>query len=179
MRRYWPHVLAVVLGVAMAVLYVAFKPEPMPPGIQLPATPAPELKREETVPVATDSVRVYKPAVKAKLKLPAHVQADAQQHVVASTRTPNDDRPHTVTTTLNTATGEFTSYDRAEPLPWLTVSTRQHFGAYVGALNGEQAIAVTARQEVLRVKGLKVEGIAFGAMSQTERMAFVGVGASW
>ena len=179
MSRYWPHLLAAVLGVVLAAVYITFKPEPMPPGIQLPATPAPELKREETVPVATDSVRVYKPAVKQKLHLPAHVQADTQQHVVASTRTPNDDRPHTVTTTLDTSTGEFTTYDRAEPLPWLAVSTRQHFGVYVGALNGEQALAVTARQEVLRVKGLKVEGIAIGALSQTERAAFVGVGASW
>lgn len=164
----------------VVVLYFVFKPTPMPPGVHLPATQAPELKRETTVPLqVTEPVQVYKPAVKKKLELPAHVQADPVQHVVASTKTPNDERQHTITTTLDTRTGEFTTYDRVEPLPWVAVSTRSHFGAYIGAMNGEQALAVTARQEVLRIKGLKVEGVAIGVLSQSERVTFVGVGVSW
>ena len=89
---------------------------------------------------------------------------------LTSTKTPNNERKHTVTTTIDTLTGEFTTYDRAEPLPWLAVSTRSHFGAYIGALNGEQALAVTARQEVIRIKGVKVEGIAIGAAGQADRV---------
>lgn len=173
--------IGVILLTLGTVIYSYLKPAPAPPGIHLPATPAPELKRETTVtvPVAAP-VQVYRPEVKKKLKLAPEVQADPKQHVVASTRTPvGDERAHTVTTTLNTATGTFSTVDRAEPLPWLAVSTRSHFGAYIGALNGEQAIALTARQEVLRIRGLKVEGIAIGVLSQEEQVGFVGVGASW
>jgi hypothetical protein len=183
-RAYWSALAAfaavVIILTLGVVTYFNFKPAPAPPGTHLPATPAPELKKETTVPVqVAGPVQVYKPAAKAKLKLSPEVQDDPNQHVVASTRTANDDRQHTVTTTLDTSTGRFTTVDRAEPPPWLAVSTRQHYGAYIGALNGEQAIAITARQEVLRVRGMKVEGIAIGAMSQDERFAFVGVGASW
>lgn len=180
MNRYVVAALTLFAVIGAVALYARFKPAPMPPGVHLPATPAPELKREQTIPVqVAEPIQVYKPAVKKKLKLPPAVQADPEQHVVASTKTANDERQHTVTTTLDTRTGEFTTYDRVEPLPWLAVSTRSHFGAYIGAMNGEQALAVTARQEVLRIKGLRVEGVAIGAVSQSERFTFVGVGASW
>lgn len=180
MNRYWPHLLAAALGIAFAAAYIAFKPVPAPPGIHMPATPAPEVAKVELEPLIIDiPLKVYKPAAKKKLKLPDHIQADAKQHVVASTRTAPDERPHTVTTVLDSGTGEFHTYDRVDQLPWLEVSTRRHFGAYIGAMNGEQAIAVTARQEALRIKGMKVEAIAIGAMSQAERLGFVGVGVSW
>jgi len=172
--------LGAVAAVALVVAFFYFKPDPAPPGIHMPATPAPELKREETIPVlVAEPIQVYKPAVKKKLKLPPAVQADAEQHVVASTRTANDERRHTVTTVLDTGTGKFSTYDRAEPLPWLEVSSRRRFGAYIGALNGEQAIAVTATQEALRIKGVRVEGVAIGVVSQSDQMGFVGVGLSW
>lgn len=172
--------IGVVLLTLGSVLYAKFRPEPAPPGIHLPATPAPEIKREETVPVQVAvPLQVYKPTGKKKLKLPQPVVDDPKQHVVASTRTANDERAHTVTTTLDTSTGKFSTVDRAEPPPWLAVSAKRHYGAYIGALNGEQALAITARQEVLRIRGMKVEGIAIGVLGQDEQVGFVGVGASW
>lgn len=176
-RAAWMPVVVVALLVYGVVWYNRL-PD-VPPGVTVEAKPAPELKGLVAVPLAIDLVKVFPSEAKQKLKLPAHVQADATQHVVASIRTPADERPHTVTTTLDTSTGEFSSYDRAEPLPWLAISTRRHFGAYVGAMNGEQAIAITARQEALRIKGVSVEGVAFVGISQSERFSFVGVGASW
>lgn len=175
--------MLIVLGVIIAIAtgtYFYFKPEPAPTNVHLPAKPAPQVARETTVPVVIDKpVQVYRPDVKRKLKLPDAVQADPAQHVVASSRTVPDERPHTITTVLDTSTGEFTTLDRAEPLPWIEISARRHYGAYIGALNSEQAIAVTARHEALRIKGVKVEGIAIGAISETERFTFVGVGFSW
>ncbi|MFZ2986476.1 hypothetical protein [Ideonella sp.] len=178
LNRYLYIALA-LLGMAYAVLWYN-RTQTAPVGIHLPATPAPEVAKVEFEPLIVDlPLQVYKPAAKQKLKLPAHVQADAKQHVVASTRTAPDERPHTVTTVLDSGTGEFTTYDRAEPLPWIEASTRRHFGAYIGAMNGEQAIAITARQEALRIKGVKVEAIAIGTASQSERVGFLGVGVSW
>lgn len=174
MNRYAALALGIALAFGAAVMYFAFKPDPAPPGIHLPATAAPELKREETVPVAVASVQVYKPAVKKKLKLPPAVQADPEQHVVASTRTPNDERPHTVTTLVNTATGEFTSYDRAEPLPWLAVSSKTQIGAYYGLRGREQIIRLQAQQELLQVKAVRLGATA---TLDSDGQAFVGVGA--
>lgn len=164
--------LAVIYGAA--ALYFTFKPTPAPPGIHMPATLAPELKREQTVPLIIDFVKVYKPAVKQKLKLPAHVQADPKQHVVASTKTANDERQHTVTTTLNTATGEFTSYDRVEPLPWLAVSTKTEVGLFYGLRGREQIIRLQAQQELLQIKAVRVGATA---SLDSDGETFVGIGA--
>lgn len=182
LRRILIVAIAFAIGVGIAVvLVIAFSQPDAPSGTHMPATPAPEVKRETTVPVqVAEPVWVFKPEVKKKLKLAPKVQADPKQHVVASTRTANDERRHTVTTTLDTSTGKFTTVDRAEPHPWLEVSTKRHFGAYIGAINGsEQAIALTARQEVLRVRGVRVEGVALGVLGQEERIGFIGIGASW
>lgn len=157
------------------LLYFTFKPDPAPPGIHLPATPAPELKREETIPVlVAEPIQVYKPAVKAKLKLPPAVQADARQHVVASTRTPNDERRHTVTTVLDTGTGRFATYDRAEALPWLAVSTKTEVGLFYGLRGGDQIIRLQGQQELLQVKAVRVGAIA---TLDSDGETFVGVGA--
>lgn len=167
--------LALSLLSGAVVLYFHFKPAPMPPGIHLPATQAPELKREETIPVqVAEPIQVYKPAVKKKLKLPPVVQANPEQHVVASTRTPNDERQHTVTTTLDTSTGEFTSYDRAEPLPWLAVATKTQVGLFYGLRGREQIIRLQAQQELLQVKAVRIGATA---TLDSDGETFVGVGA--
>ena len=176
----WNTSTAVALGVVvMTAAVVLFpRPPPAPPGIHVPATPAPELKREETVPVQVAApVQAYKPPVKKKLKLPPAVQADAAQHVVASTRTPNDERQHTVTTVLDSSTGEFTSYDRAEPLPWVAVNTTTHLAAYYGLKNSEQTLRLQAQQELLRIKALRIEAAASADITRGDVDTFIGVGA--
>lgn len=172
-------VAALLLGAAAYAAVWYNKLPAMPTGVALPAAPASELKRETTTPLKVGAVKVFRPEVKKKLGLSEAVQKDSELHVVSSVTTPSDGRRHTVSTLLDTRTGEFTTLDKPVPPPWLEVSTRRHFGAYIGAMNGEQAVAVTARQEVLRIRGLNVEGIAIGMVSQEERFAFVGVGASW
>lgn len=172
-------IAALLLGAAAYAAVWYNKLPSMPTGVALPAAPASALKKETTTPLKVDAVKVFRPEVKKKLGLSEAVQRDSELHVVSSVTTPSDDRRHGVTTLLDTRTGEFTTLDKPVPPPWFEVSTRRHFGAYIGAMNGEQALAVTARQEVMRVRGLKVEAIAIGAMSQEERFAFVGVGAGW
>lgn len=174
MNRYLVTALALFIALTGVTLYFLFKPDPAPPGVHLPATPAPELKREETVPVVIDFVKVYKPAVKKKLKLPDHVQADPKQHVVASTKTANDERQHTVTTTLDTSTGEFTSYDRVEPQPWLAVSTKSQVGLFYGLRGREEIIRLQAQQELLQIKAVRVGATA---SLDSDGTTFVGIGA--
>lgn len=172
--------MMLVLGVLIAIgtgLYFYFKPEPAPTNVHLPAKPAPQVTRETTVPVVVAKpIKVYRPEVKRKLKLPAPVQADPEQHVVASSRTVPDERPHTITTTLDTRTGEFTTLDRAEPLQWIAVSTKTEIGAFYGVKNGEPAFRVQAQQELLRVKALHVGAVASADVVRGDVETYVGVG---
>lgn len=158
-------------------LYFHFKPEPAPTNEHLPAKPAPQVSRETTVPVAAKApLKVYRPEVKRKLKLPDAVQANPKQHVVASSRTAPDERPHTITTVLDTGTGEFTTLDRAEPLPWIAVSTKTEVGAFYGVKNGQPTWRIQAQQELLRVKALHLGAIASADMAGGNVDTFVGVG---
>lgn len=172
--------MLIVLGVVIAIgtgVYFYFKPEPAPTNVHVEAQDAPQVVRETTVPVVVNKpVQAYRPEVKRKLKLPDAVQANPAQHVVASSRTAPDERQHTITTVLDTGTGEFTTVDRAEPLPWIAVSTKTEVGAFYGVKNGEPAFRVQAQQELLRVKALHIGAVASADMVRGDVDTYVGVG---
>jgi hypothetical protein len=155
-------------------------------GTVVKATPAPEVKHIPLVPVETKKpVKVFAggTAVKNKLQLPREVIEAPEEEVIASTKIDNRDRhPHTVTTTLNTETGETETYVRTDPLPWLATSTRGHVGMYAGLKNGEQTIRLQAEQELFSVKSVHFGAIAtidqpMGGPSGTDY--FVGFGAKY
>ena len=169
-------VLSLVLAAGLGIsLYFHFRPVPMPPGIHMPASPAPELKREETVPVlVAEPVQVYRPAVKKKLKLSKAIVDDAAQHVVASSKTANDERQHTITTTLDTTTGQFTSYDRVEPLPWGAVNTKTEIGLFYGLRGGEPIARLQGQQTLLQIKAVRLGATA---TLDSDGETFIGIGA--
>lgn len=171
----WLPVLVVAL-VGYAVLWYSHTPD-TPPGVTVEATPAPEVAKEPTTPLQVEFVKVFSPEAKKKLKLPAPVQTDATQHVVASTKTPNDERQHTVTTVLNSGTGEFTTYDRAEPLPWITVNTKSQVGVFYGIKDGDPTLHLQAQQEFLQVKAVHVGATASADIQSSSVDFFVGIGA--
>jgi len=175
----WRSYLLVALACSGLVLaYFHFKPEPAPTGIHMTAKVAPEIAREETVPIIIDfPVQVYAPKVKQKLKLPESVQSNADKHVVASTKTPNDERSHTVTTLLDTSTGKFETYDRADPLPWVAVSTKSEVGMFYGYKDGEPTVRIHGQQELLQIKAVRLGAMASVDMTNGHTDTFVGVGA--
>lgn len=170
--------LLFVLAIALGAAYLYFLPEPAPTGAHIAAQPAPEIAREETVPQQVDvPVQVHKPAAKKKLKLPAEIQQAPTKHVVASTLTANDERQHTVTTVLDTGTGQFTTFDRVEPRPWIAPRASTEVGVFYGLSGGERAVLVNARREFLQIKALRVGVTADAVLSGGTADAFVGVGA--
>ena len=171
-------VLAALFALGSVLLYFYLKPEPAPAGVTIDARPAAEVKREVTVPlIVTAPIQVYKPAVKTKLKLPAAVIASTNTHIVASSKTANDERQHTITTTVDTTTGEFSSYDRVDPLPWLAINTKSQVGAFYGLKNGETAFRIQAQQELLQIKALHLGVTANADVTRGGVDTFVGVGA--
>lgn len=174
-----------LVGIILALLaaYFTFRPDTAPTGAHMEATPAPELRKEETVDVVVaPPIKVYKPQVKEKLNLPDVVKDDPRKHVVASTRTPADERAHTVTTLLDESTGKFVTYDRAEPPPWVAVNTRSEVGVYYGLKRGEQVIRLEGRQTVLQVKAVHVGAVAsadIGTVGSVDTFVGVGAWARW
>ena len=171
--------LTVAASAVMAYTFAWYiKPAPIPPGITVIATPAPEVAKEEKTEVEINPpVKVYKPAIKTKLKLPESITQDDGQHVIASSKTANDERQHTVTTVINQNTGEVQTFDRTDPLPWLSVNTKSDIGVYYGMKSGEPTVRIEGRQELLQIKAVHVGAIASADMVRGNTDGFVGVGA--
>jgi hypothetical protein len=174
-------VLGGLLSLAVGLTWIYFKPEPMPTGVHEIATPAPEVAKVPTEWIDLPPIEFYQPEAKKKLRLPDSVQKDTHAHVIASTKTANDERQHTITTLVDDQTGEATTYDRVDPLPWLAVNTKSQVGAFYGIKNGQQTIRIQGEQEFLQIKALHV-GVMVSADVQAgnvDTFAGVGLWARW
>lgn len=168
-----------LLAVGAAVVWT-FWPKPTPEvGKSVPLPPAKEVKGVERIIERVEYIKVYPDAIKAKVKLPEPILKDSSVKLISTGKLDAEERPYTLSAVLNTGTGEAEVYARPDPLPWVSVSKKRHFSGYMGVMNGEQAVAITARQEVLRIKELKIEGVAIMAASNDDRYSFIGVGATW
>lgn len=178
---FYSHAMSLILGSLLAIIavmvYFQFKTEIMPVGVHIPASQAPELSKVETEMVDFAPIKVFAPESKKILNLPKSTQLDSHAHVIASSKTANDERSHTVTTVIDDQTGEPTTFDRVDPLPWLAVSTKTQIGAFYGIKNGTPTIRVQGEQELLQIKAVHV-GVTVSADMQAGNVdAFAGVGA--
>lgn len=150
------------------------------------ARPADEVKDVPKIDVQVKApVKVYKggAALKDGLKLPKDIVDLPSAEVISSSKIDGrDDHPKTVTTVINTETGESQTYVRTDPLPWFAMSSRGGVGMYGGFKNGDPAVRLQAEQEIFTVKALHFKGVASidqpvnGLISADY---FVGVGAEY
>lgn len=155
-------------------------------GITVIATPASKIKSipVHQTPVKNGTVRVYASPAKIKLDLPKAIIDDDRKQVVAASTVKGDDHPQTTTTTMNLETGEFETFTKKEPLPWIAWSDKGSAGLYAGIKNG----ALTARLEV-KQNIFSVKAIHFGAVATLDQPIsgaaglqtdyFIGVGAEY
>lgn len=127
-------------------------------GVQVIATPAKEVKSipKATVAIKNGTVRVYEGSAKIKLNLPEAIAQDPAEQVFASTKVKADDHPQTITTTINTDTGEATSLVRRDPLPWLAWDDHGEAGVYGGIKNGTATARLEVKQGIFQVKAVHV-----------------------
>lgn len=154
--------LIAALLLAVVVLMIQQQPEPVPPvNLSVPAKPAPEVKHEPKVskPLKTKTVKAYRQEVKKELKLPEVVQDDPALDVIASHQVKPDDHPQTVTTLLNTETGESETYVKRDPLPWFARDDRGEVGIALVLHNGEPVVRADGRQGLFQVKAVHVGAI--------------------
>lgn len=181
------------LGVVVALTVVLLirsheQPAAVPVGVTVKATPAKEVANVPKVDVQVQKpLKVYAggQGLKSGLKLPAPVVQNHAEQVIASSKVEAaDDHPHTVTTVINTDTGQSETYVRTDPLPWIAWSSRGGIGMYAGIKNGTPAVRLQAEQELFTVKAIHFGAVAsvdqpIGASPQYDQEWFVGIGAKY
>ncbi len=144
---------------------------------------SPVVKRAPVVPVKIKApVKTYQGKTKANLKLPASIQADDNQQVIAASRVPADLRPQTVSTVVNTETGQVQTFTKTEPYPWFAVETR---GEIRVAYGYKYSAATHAAAPVVRLQAgydvVRIKALTAGVLATLDNDgdAFVGVGVAY
>lgn len=172
---------AATLACLLAVLWWHFRPHPAPVSVPVIAQAAKVVSGvgRQTV---TLPLKVYKPEAKQRLKLPQAVQADPAQHVAAASTVKPDTHPHTVSTVVDEKTGEVTTYDTRDPLPWLAVDSHGEAGVAYGIRDGQPTVRLEVRQNLLDLKALKLGVQASADQPVSGSLSpsyFVGIGVSY
>jgi hypothetical protein len=192
----WP-VIAVlfVIGIALGVgsasmvhkIFAGWNTPPAPLEVSIPARPSPEVADKKPIkrPIKTRTVKTYPSAVKSELKLPDHVIETPSLDVIASHQVAPDRHPQTVTTVLDTDTGDTQTFVKRDPLPWIARDYHGDIGLYAGIKNGQPTARLQARQGVLQVKALhlglvgSVDHPMSGSITGTDYFVGAGVWAEW
>ena len=147
------------------------------------ATPSAAVKKSAKVPVVVPvPIPVYDggPGLKDGLKLPREIVESDRDQVLSSVTTPESDYRQTVTTVLNTETGESQTFIKQEPLPWIAFDQHGQVGIYTGIKNGTPTTRLEVQQGLLQLKSIHIGAIASVDQPMQGPMQsdyFVGVGA--
>ena len=149
-----------------------------PVGVAVVATQAPAVADVPKQLVECAKLEVFAPAAKARSNLPQTVRKDPAKAVVSSSLVKADLRPHVVTVTADTTTGEVVAYDTRLPLPWVATDTRGEAGILYGYRGGNPTLRFEARQALADVKAIKVGVIASydQPINGGSGASFIGVG---
>lgn len=169
---------ALVAGIFLAYqLWAYFVPTTVPPGSTVIATPAPELKRVSKVDITPPKVAVFAPAAKKRVGLPATTQADPNKHVLDATKVKSDTHPHTITTVIDSKTGEVTTFDRRDKLPWLAAESRGEIRIGTGFNQDLRRVNwIRGQYDIVQVKALHA-GVDAAIYSDGNR--YVGLSVAW
>lgn len=166
--------MSVLFVLVAYVLWDSFTPVSEPVGQWVEARPSGPVAAVQKEVIHPKALKVYTKPAKAKLNLPATLQQDDNQYVLASSTLKHDYHPQTVTTLVNRETGEATTITRGEPYPWLAAQQTGEIRLDYGIKNGGVAVGrLTLREDLLQVKGVN---LGAGASLDTDGAVFVGAG---
>lgn len=185
MRQSWILEIVVFLLVILALLaawdkWGAVKPTGTASVI---ATEAPAVRYAPKASVAIKApVKVYRGESKANLKLPPLVMADSHKEVLAASQVSGNLRPQTISTVIDTETGDVKTYVKEDPYPWVAFEPRGSIGIAYGKkyshLGHDSATVgrLMLDYEVVRLKALK---LGLTATVDSDSTAFAGVSLSY
>jgi len=178
------------LGITLLLIIQWFKQDvskPVAPvGLHEIAAPAKQvaaIPKHQAV-VKSGTVRVYESRAKIVLKLPEAIKQDEAKQVLESIRVSSDDHDQTITTVLNTETGDTETLVRREPLPWIAWRNDGSAGLYTGIKNGTPTARLELKQSLFSVKEIRFGAVAtvdqpLGYSARDSPDYFVGVGAEY
>lgn len=172
-------VAGVILLGTIGYLIYDYRPTPPSSGESVEIVkPAPAVKKAPRKKVTVKApVDVYGGDSKAKLKLP---DLAPTEEVLTAAQVQPSLRPQTVTTTIDTDTGQTKTFVKADPYPWLAIETRGEARIAYGYKYSEGTTRTVARlqagYDVLRIKALTV-GVT--GTIDSDRDAFIGLGVSY
>lgn len=177
-------VILAALGMVAAAGYGVwlYTRPPVDTTVAVIAKPAPVIAKVKKKVVKPKQVIVYADEAKAKLKLPASVIASATQQVTGATTVRPSERAVTVTSVLDTVTGETTTYTKPEPYPWVSVESRGEarldYGYKLsrGELIPKPVGRLSVTHSFIQIKAVHV-GVNIAI--DTDGTAFAGVGLSY
>lgn len=152
--------------------------------ISKPAKISPIVKDEPKIDIKPiKPIKAYKQSkdIKAKVKMPQQAIDDDNQQVVAVSHIDlSDYQDKTVTTILDTNTGNVINYVKNEPKPLFAWDTHGEIGIYAGIKNGQQSIRLQGKQNIFDVKNVQIgiNGSIDQALSGNTDY-FIGIGASY
>lgn len=177
MKSLWKSLLILVLVMGLAyVAWLRFSPQPAPVGSIVPAKVALAAKAIPKVIRHPKAVKTYASAAKRTLQLPKLIADDKNMQVLASSSVDPDSHPHTITTLLNIETGDITTVDRREALPWLTIRRSGALGLEHDLFR--QINTVYVRQDLIQSKDLVLGG-KLGYSSERKASASVLIEWRW
>lgn len=158
-------ILLFVIGGTAILLWFKHLAENLPRpevGVHVIAQPAKEVASisKARAPVKNGAVSVYASQAKIKLDLPKPIMDDQAEQVLASSQVKSDDHPQTITTTINTETGESQTFVRRDPLPWIAWDDHGDLGLYGGLKNGTPTARLEVQQGIFQVKAVHVGVVA-------------------
>lgn len=173
----------IVVSGLLLWLLIATIEQKKAPDVSVPVMPAPELARAPQKAVGIKApVKVYAGDTKARLKLPDDVIKSETQQVIAATQVRQSERPQTITTTIDTQTGESRSFVRQDAYPWFAIETRGEARLVLGYRfsKGEalpkQIVRLGIGYDVLRVKALTA---GLTGTIDSDGQTFIGVGVAY
>jgi type IV secretory pathway VirB10-like protein len=151
LKANWGVVLGALIGGVL--LWFSSHQQRAAVGQPQPAQVAAQVAREEKAdtPIETGTVKAYSDKAKAKLPIPDDAKAKTSLKAISAVRVEADTHPSTVTTLLDTQTGETFTYTSRERPPLFALDHSGSAGIYYGWSNGTNAVRAEVRQAVFQV----------------------------
>jgi hypothetical protein len=145
-----PGVVLAFFGASALIIWMLWPTPQQPVGVSTPLPPAPAAKDKPTETIQVKTVVVYRDR---PVPLPT---AKPTERVTATGRLDAEERPYTLSATLDVETGQSRIWSQPEPQPWLAVTRHGEAGVSYGYKSGEPVFRLSARQDLLQVKAMRL-----------------------
>lgn len=150
--------LGLTLDLATSYLKNQKTQPPTPEAVIAQVNPVVKHEEKVEVPIVTPrkTVKVYPPAAKGLIKLPAEVLGDDSKYVTTTSSIPRTENGQVVTTVLDVTTGETNAYVAQKSSPWFALEHRGYAAVDYGFKRNSSnpVLRLNVREDLVQIKGI-------------------------